>query len=317
MMRRLVPVLILVVVVVACGPDGPPEPPPLEVRLVTSILHSGRWEREAERGLGLIAAELGAEVARLRAEQAGKRRAVLERLGSEEVDLVFCVGPGFDAVLYTEAAAHPASSYVRLPGDSGGRNLAAIRFQTSDAGFLAGAAAAALAGDDRGVGILRGRGGPWLEDLEDGFVSGLLTARPDAEVLTGAGVDGAWSLLEDGVGVVLYATDTPDRAVLAAAHDAGLMLIATDPGLLRDAEATVVAAVQVDVAEAMLRVAREVADGTFSGRVYVFDLGSGVLSLELDREHPEAGRAEVLAAVEAARSAITAGFVEIENLGIG
>ena len=50
----------------ACAPGKPSPEHHFRARLMTSVAVSGRWERAAERGLGLIAAELGAEVARVR-----------------------------------------------------------------------------------------------------------------------------------------------------------------------------------------------------------------------------------------------------------
>ena len=68
----------------------------------------------------------------------------------------------------------------------------------------------------------------------------------------------------------------------------------------------------------MLRVAREVRDRTFSGRVFAFDLGSGVLDVKLNPDlEAQPGGSDLREALERARSEITAGWVEIEELGIG
>ena len=299
---------------VACG-HPEPEPPKTQVRLVTSATLSGRWERAAERGLGRIAVELDADIARLRAEDGDSRRLVLAELGEAGTDLVFCVGAGFEPVLYAEVAEYPDTRYVLLPGTAHGANVAGVRFLTDGVGYMAGAVAAALAGEGRAA-ILRGPGGPWLEELETGFGDGVRTHGGGDSPPLAEGADGAWQLLEQGVTVALYAADVADDEVLAAAHDAGLMLIAADPGAVGRMPDVVVAAVDIDVAEAMVRVAREVADGTFTSRVYAFDVGSGVMDVVLGRKLPPARDAEVRSALEVARSEVTAGYVEIENLGM-
>lgn len=317
-MKTLLASVVAVLVLglsVACKRPPPPPPPPMEVRLVTSLPLTGRWEREAERGLGRIAANLGAEIARIRAESGGARRDAVVGLGGESIDLVFCVGPGFDAVLFTEAPAYQSTRYVSIPGGARGPNVAGIDFLTDGVGYLAGAVAATLA-TSADVGILRGAGGPWLESLETGFIEGVHSHRSKSEVPSADGVDGAWNLRDRGVRVALYATARADAAVLAAAHDAGVLLIVTDPDVMRSEPDLVIAAVDIDVAEAMLRVAREVHDGTFEGRVYAFDLGSGILDLELNQSLPIAVAPPVRDALETARSEVTAGFVEIENLGM-
>ena len=141
---------------------------------------------------------------------------------------------------------------------------------------------AAAVTDPTVIGLLRGAGRPWLERLEAGFTAGFRRPSPDAEVVAAGGWKAPGSSAAAGVEVALYSTDRVDPQVLAAAHDAGLYLVGADPSLLDAEPDFVIAAVEVDVAEAMLRVAREVHDLTFSGEVYAFDLGSGVLDVKLN-----------------------------------
>jgi basic membrane protein A len=289
----------------------------LRVRLLTSASVSGRWERAAERGLGLIAAELDADVARSRATGAADQRSRLRALAREGNDLVFCVGPDVEAMVYTEAVAFPDTYFVVIPGNIQRSNVGSVTFLPEEAGYLAGAVAAAVT-DRPTVGLLRGTGRPWLDRLEAGFVSGFRAQREGADVMTADGPDGPWLLTVAGVEIALYATDRADPQVLAAAHDAGLYLVGTDPELLGVEPDFVVAAVDIDVAQAMLRVAREVDDRVFSGRVFAFDLGSGVLDVVLNPRFSPPGRdTDLREALESARSEITAGWVEIEELGIG
>jgi basic membrane protein A len=287
------------------------------VRLLTSVTLSGRWEREAERGLGRIAAELDADIARSRASGTADQRERLRVHAREGVDLVFCVGPEVESLVFTEAVAFPDTDFIIIPGEIDGANVASITFMPEEAGYLAGAVAASVT-DRPTVGLLRGAGRPWLERLEAGFAAGFRSGHPEAEVITVRGLDGPWQLVADEVEVALYSTDSIDQQVLAAAHDAGLLLVGAEPGLLESEPDFVVAAVEVDVAEAMLRVAREVHDRRFVGQVFAFDLGSGVLDVTLNPALIPGERATRIGdALERARSEITAGWVEIEELGIG
>ena len=154
--------------------------------------------------------------------------------------------------------------------------------------------------------------------LEAGYTAGFRSVHPEAQVVAVQGLDGPWQLTAAGVEVALYSTDRVDPQILAAAHDSGLFLVGADPALLDDEPDFVIAAVEVDVAEAMLRIAREVHDLTFRGKVYAFDLGSGVLDVKLNPSFtPPAGDTDFRETLERARSEITAGWVEIEELGIG
>jgi basic membrane lipoprotein Med (substrate-binding protein (PBP1-ABC) superfamily) len=276
---------------------------------------SGRWEQAAERGLGRIAAEFDADVERRRAPGDGDSVPLLSEIADSAVDVVFCVGSGLENDVFRTAASRPDTVFVLLPGRTYETNVAAVEFLSEGAGYVAGAVAASLAPGDR-VGIVRGVGGPWLESLEEGFAAGFRSRRPRADVVTAAGVDGVDGLREAGVDLALYATDRSENAVLEAASQSGIRLVASDVELMASMPDLVEAAVEVDVPEAMLRVAREVHDGTFVSRVFAFDLGSGVLDVLVSSALEGDRRKAALESLETARSEVTAGIVEIEELGL-
>ena len=311
----IAPAVLIVVLMPGCTREEQSEAEVFTVRLVTSHGLSGRWERAAERGLGLIASELGAEVGRLRADEPAGARARLAEQGAAGVDLVFCVGVCSERLLYTDAAAWPNTVFMMLPGNVRAHNVGGIRFLAEEVGYLTGAVVRVMA-TDRRVGLLLGEGQPWLVLLEEGFVAGFRARRRDVVVETADGPQGVQRLSSLGIDIALYACDRPDPAVLAAARDAGMLLIATDPEMIEDEPDLVIAAVDVDVPEAMLRVAREVHDGTFVGRVFSFDIGSGVLDIRFSRNlEPEMLEAAA-EAVELARSEVTAGLVEFDEFGL-
>jgi basic membrane lipoprotein Med (substrate-binding protein (PBP1-ABC) superfamily) len=307
-------IVSLMAATVGCGrvEEEPPKPS-FRVRVLTSQSTSGRWERATEQGLGRIAAELEGDVARIRARDEAERRARFSELGRSGVELVFCVGPDFDELVYTEAAGFPSTRFVVLPGRGGGANVAGIEFLPEGAAYVAGVVAAHLRGASI-VGVLRGTGGEWLEQLEEGFVTGFRSIHRNAEDVRVSPPDGPWELVAAGAEVALYATDQADEQVLAEAHDSGLVLVTTGVDLLEREPDVVAAAVHVDVAEAMVRVAREVQDGTFQGGPYVFDFGSGVLDVLLNPTMPATTLAPLQEALEVARSEVTAGLVEVEKL---
>jgi basic membrane lipoprotein Med (substrate-binding protein (PBP1-ABC) superfamily) len=283
--------------------------------MLTARSGFGQWDRAADRGLSRIGAELGADVARIRADDPTKYRDSLNQLGQAGVSLVICAGAFPETVLYSVAESFPATVFVLLPGGVHSENVAGIRFVPEEAGFLAGSVAGALARDGM-VGLLHGKGQPWLGPLEEGYVAGFRSRRRQATVAVAEGPDGVWELNAAGVLIALYAADRAEPEVLAAAHDAGVQLVATNPDLLESETGMVVAAVSVDVAEAMLRVAREVRDETFAGRVFTFDLGSGVLDVIINSDLAPDSLAIAEEALEEARAEITAGLVEFDELGL-
>jgi len=276
---------------------------------------SGRWERAAERGLGRIASELEADVARVPNDGPADERERLVEQGRAGISLVFCVGGCSETTVYSVASEFPNTVFVMLPGRARAENVAGISFLPEEVGYLAGAVAGALNPDGQ-LGLLRGDGQPWLEPLEEGYVAGFRSRWRRAKVRVGEGPDGAWELSSAGVLLSLYAADRTDPEVLAAAHNAGVQLVVTDPELIDVASDTVVAAIDFDVAEAMLRVTREVRDHAFEGRVFAFDLGSGVLDVVINPALAPEDRAVAEEALEAARAEITAGLVEFDELGL-
>ena len=310
-----VPAMLIAVLMTSCAREEPSEQEDFTVRMLTSHSLSGRWERAAERGLGLIAAELEADIGRLRVDDPAGARSRLAEQGRAGVDLVFCVGACSERLLYTEAAVWPKTVFMMLPGEVSARNAGGIRFLPEEVGYLVGALVGAVATDNR-VGLLRGEGHPWLEVLEEGFIAGFRARRRRALVETADGLNGVQELSSLGIKIVLYACDRADPAVLAAARDAGMLLVATDPEMIDAEPDLVIAAVDVNVPEAMLRVAREVRDGTFVGRVYSFDLGSGVLDIRVNQDLEPDMLGAAVDALEMARSEVTAGLVEFDELGL-
>lgn len=285
------------------------------VRTISSEDLAGRWDRAAQMGLVRIGEELGADVEAFRVIDSNDARARLLAVGREPADLVFCTGSLFEKSLYTEAAAFPGTIFVLLPGRVRGGNLAGIQFLPEEAGYLAGAVAGVVASGKR-AGVLRGEGQAWLEALEEGFAAGFHAHRNRTEVITVHGVDGAASLAAAGVEVALYATDFADPEILAAARSAGLKLVATDRGLMSSNPDLIVAAVEIDVAEAMVRVAREVRDGAFSSKIFAFDLGSGVVDVILSDGLSEETLEGAGTALADARAEVTAGYVAFDELGL-
>ena len=173
-----------------------------------------------------------------------------------------------------------------------------------------------ICGGRGSVGVLRGTGGEWLEHLEAGFMRGLAAEEPAGELVVVSGPHGPLELSKHDVTVFLYTADRTEETIIADARSGGLKLVVTSTELLSRYPDVVVAAIQVDVAEAMVRLAREAHDGAIQGRPYTFDLGSGVVDVILNPNLPAAEYGELHEAFGIAKSEVTAGIVELEKLGM-
>jgi basic membrane lipoprotein Med (substrate-binding protein (PBP1-ABC) superfamily) len=273
------------------------------------------WQLAARRGLQRIERELEAEVEWFEAHDSDSVRGWLARRATAGDDVLFFVGQELEPLVSVESGGFPGTVFILLPGRIRDSNLGSIAFRYEELGYVVGTAAAAVTEGDR-VGVIRGEGQPWLNALEEGFVSGFSARKSSPRVVTGAGEGDVAQLAAEGVAVALYAADRVEAAVLEAAREAGLMLVVTDAAAAKAHPQSVFADVTIDVPEAMVRVAREVRDGVAAGRVFTFDVGSGVLEVHLNKALPEAAEDRAREAVERSMAEVTAGLVEFDELGL-
>ncbi len=298
-------------------PPKAPPPSPTAVTRVALVAAMGvpEWViDDAKKGLVRVAEERHSEPMNLGRVAPEAYRDAVRQLGQNEVELVFCLGEGWAQVVYTESVAFPHTRFVVIGAEVSGGSSVGVTFVGEEATYLAGVLAAALRRSPV-AGILAGGGGPWLERLESGYVAGFRSSGRKAEVVRFEGREGVGGLVEAGARVALYAAESADPEVLAAARAADLDLIVVDPGPLERNEPGVVAAISIDFAEAMLRVAQEADREDFKGRTFPFDLGSGVVDLQIAPSLRASENAGVIEALAKARAEITAGIAEIEKIG--
>lgn len=292
-------------------------PPPAAFRVALVQVAGSPLSAAAEIGLRAVGKQLGAQVVERRVGGEEGRRQALRQLGENGVDLVFCVGGEMADLAFGEAAANPETAYVVVPGRVQGANVAGIVFRSVEGGYLAGVLAGVAGARDVAGIILTGGGDGWADGVASGFAEGLRSVRPEAREVRAQGADAAAQLVAAGVRLALVPGGPPDADLVERCRAAGLGLIVVDLGSAGPLAEGVVAAVRLDVPEAMVRVAREVRAGRFHGGVYGFDLGSGVVDLRLNEAWPGAADPKLRSALDDARAGITAGIVEVEQLGIG
>jgi basic membrane lipoprotein Med (substrate-binding protein (PBP1-ABC) superfamily) len=305
----------LVLITACAAPSEERGPAELTVAVVASEMAPSHLRRAARGGLQRIAADLDAQTVWVETRSSAEGRESLAEQARRGTDLIFLVDRSFEQWAMTEAAGYPDSLFVILPGASREANVGSIRFVAEEAGFVAGATAAVLT-ESRRTAIIRGSGRLWLNAIEDGWVAGFSSRRRRAQVEVISSADEVTALAADGLEIALYATDAVEDEVLQAAAASGVQLVVTQTAFMSKAGRAAVAAVHIDVPEAMIRVAREVRDGAPADRVFTFDFGSGVLAIELSDslEATELERARV--AMDEAQAEVTAGLVEFDEFGL-
>jgi basic membrane lipoprotein Med (substrate-binding protein (PBP1-ABC) superfamily) len=305
---------VAVLAAVGCSPEVVPPPrAPFRVTMLMAETVDAMWQEQADAVLRRLRDDLGLVVSRELVRGPGGRQRALESCGRDEVDLVLCVGQAFERPVLALAQRYGMTAFVLAPGSVTASNVAVIDFQPFGAAYIGGVVAAVEGGDTAGV--ILGDGDPWLDAVTAGFEDGFRSRHPSGRVIAATGTAGVHELSEARVEVALYAASRADADVIEAARASGLRLIGIGHRALRQHPEVVIAAVSVDLPEAVDRITRDVLDGTFQGRSYVFDLGSGVVDLSLSPGLRDTWTDRDRAQVDEARAAVTAGLVELERMG--
>ncbi len=311
----LVLMLVFGLAATGCRKRRPPAPrPSMRVLVLTSLPGGMPVVAAARAGLRRLATEMNAAgMVRTVGSEAAARQE-LRKAGKGGATIVFCLCPGLGGLLYEEAVAYPDTWFVLVPGRVTGPNIASITFAVSEAGYLAGAAAGAYGPGPTAAIVGAGREDPFFAPAERGFRQGFTAVSADRRVIQVDGAAGIAGLAGKQTQVVLDSSERAVEGVADACRKAGVVLVTADPSLAKEAPDVVLGTLEIDLPEAMSRVAQEVWAGTMEGKIYRFDLGSGVVGFELDAANPAAARPAVAEAVDRARADVTAGIVEIEEL---
>ncbi len=306
--RSLVPVSIAVVGLALSAGCGRETVQPASASFQVKLVTSGRGEVPRREMLDEISVRLedsfNAEVSEIETD-AGKREA-LETAAREGTDLVVCFGEGFQHLVIPVGRKFPETIFVLDRGVRIAPNVGQMEFLLDGAAYLGGVTAA-LVGGTR-VGILDGGDGGEFDMLRRRFRQGFRSRHPWVEVARGP------TLEELPRSRVVFVPTLSDPTLFERAQRSGIRVVTIGRKPLENHGGVVVASIVVDLPEAVERIAADVVDDTFIGRVYAFDLGSGVVGLELDDALK--GDPVLIDALDEARAAVNAGMVEIEGMGL-
>jgi basic membrane lipoprotein Med (substrate-binding protein (PBP1-ABC) superfamily) len=314
MRARFFAIVLLMMTVAGCGREEIVEPlAAFRVRILTSGAEEAMWRNQGESVLEGLRLEFGAEATRVSVEDSESRRAALRVCGEEEIDLVICVGSAFEREVLTVAQNYPRTAFVLSPGTVTASNVAVLDFQPFGAAYIGGVVAASQGGNR--VGLLVGDGGSWLEVISSGFEDGFRSRFPTGQILRAADAEAVEQLQEASVKVALYAADRLDAGLMEMVEASGIQLIGVGRSTIDGFPEIVVAALSIDLPEAVERITHDVMDGTFRGQTYSFDLGSGVVDLAISPGLQAGWDEDDRERIGEARAAVNAGLVELEHMG--
>lgn len=297
-----------------------PAGPPLKVGLLTngSLSDSG-WNSLAGEGLDRIVREMGAERSHQNASAAEGEEG-LRGFARDGCRLVFAHGSEFGDAAKRVAAEHPATNFVVSSGEVQGPNLASLRFDLGEAGYLAGMAAAALSKRAR-AGQIGGENFPPVAQAFKLFEQGAKAIDP--EFTTTIAYLGSWSdatkaketalsMIRAGADVIFQNADAAGEGVFQAADESkGVLVIGSNANQNALNPEIIAASAVLDVAQTFMAVAKDVASGDFKGGVYREDLKSGNVYLAINPGFEGRIPAPVRKKIEEAERAIKAGRLKL------
>jgi basic membrane lipoprotein Med (substrate-binding protein (PBP1-ABC) superfamily) len=316
---------MLVLLTIVCGCQRvSQQPAEFHVALVTpGPVSDAGWNAAAFSGLDKIGAELAAATAHMEAGSPAQFEESFRDFARRGSALIFGHGFEFQDAAATVGAEFPDTVFVVTSGLTTAENVGGLVFRLEEAAYLAGVMAAGVS--STGIaGTVGGMEIPPVRLVFDGFKRGFTDARPDGqvkEVFLGNWEDVAsarqasLSLIEQGADILIHNADAAGLGVFQACRERAVLALGSNRDQAHVAPDVVLASAVMDIPEAMLRITKEVRAGTFTGRVYTFDLASGVVDLVSNPALANRLSAETHTAVEDARSRLLLGQVKLQHFG--
>lgn len=301
--------LALALAAAGCGRSDP-SPAAFRVALLSpGPISDDGWNAAAYEGLLRVERELGATVRQVEVKAPGEFEVAFRDFAAKGYDLVF--GHGFEFSDSAAAAARdfPGTAFVVTSGTVVLPNASSVKYEIDQPALQAGVLAALLSASGR-IGCVGGVEIPPVKSAFEAFARGARSVRPDAVVTTAwigswedvaSAQQAALALLDQGADLLFHNADAAGIGVFNACEQRGALAIGCNKDQARVKPKTVVASVVLDIPESFVRIARDVATGVHAGRVYDFDLASGIVFLaynpELEDRVSDAVRQRVAAAI--------------------
>lgn len=248
------------------------------------------WNGGAYAGLLAVRDSLGAEVSHIQTRTPAEFEENFRQYGAQGYSLVVGHGFEFQDAAKRVAPDYPNTVFICTSGNATGPNLAGMNFAFEEASFQAGM----IAGRLTTSGVIGAIGGTELPPVRASFLAferGAKYTNPDVTVVisylgdwddVSAGKEQTLAQIARGVDVIFQNADAAGLGVLAAAREKNVLVFGANSNQNELAPEQVLGSVVIDLPHAMLLVARDVQNGTFTGQVYQLGLRANVVSLVLN-----------------------------------
>ena len=270
--------------------------------------------------------ETGVKVMEFEVTNETQREQAMTRMAQRGATIILGVGFAQADAINKVAAAHPDKKFAIIDVSWLDQpNLRQYAFKEHEGSYLVGVAAA-LASKSGKVGFVGGMDIPLIRKFACGYVQGVKSVNPDAEIfqnMTGT-TPSAWndpgkgseltqSQIDRGADVVYHAAGGTGIGVIRAAADAGKLAIGVDSNQNHLAPGSVLTSMMKRVDVAAYQTMKDAMSGKFETGVRVLGLKEGGVDWAQDEHNAKLITADMKTKIDAASEAIKSGKVAVHD----
>ena len=328
-MKKIIAMILALVMcfsLVACGgsdngaDDGAVK---IKIGMVTDTggINDQSFNQTTWEGLqALVKEDPNFEIAHLVSETEADYDTNIQTFIDDGYDLVLCTGFALAEATRKAAEANPDQKFAIIDDNSNADlpNVCCLMFAQEQASYLVGIVAG-MASESGVVGYVQGMVSENMNLFGIGFIEGVLSVNPDAEVLqynansfgdVAAGSAAVKNFVTKGADVVYHAAGGTGAGVITGCQENGIYAIGVDADQSYLAPETVITSAMKRVDIAAQDISKAVKDGTFKGGVTMYDINNGGVDIAPTKDLlPE----DVVAAVEAAKADLQSGAVVVST----
>ncbi len=269
--------------------------------------------------------ETGIEYREFELQSDAQREQALRRFAQQGNNPVVVAGFSNATAMGIVAAEFPDTDFVIIDMVVDLPNVRSVVFAEHEGSYLVGLLAA-MASETGVVSFVGGMDIPLISKFECGYFQGARSVNPDITLIGNmTGTDGsAWNnpvkggeltmaQIEAGSDVVFTAAGGTGRGVLQAAADAGIFGIGVDSNQNYMHPGTMLTSMVKRVDVAVFNAFNDVNNGEFTAGIVAMGLEADGVGWALDEHNEGLITPEMLAAVDAARTAIIAGDIVVHD----
>lgn len=284
------------------------------------------WNASAYAGLTAVKDSLGASISHIQTKTPAEFDENFRQYGAQGYDMVVGHGFEFQDAATRVAPSYPKTVYIVTSGRVSGPNLAGVAFAFEEASYQAGMIAGAMTKTNT-IGMIAGSEFPPVKASFAAFALGAKTVNPKVQILTSyigswddvsAAKEQAIAQIGRGADILFQNADAAGLGIFQAARERKVLAFGTNSDQNGIAPDVIIGSVVIDQPKAFLRIARQVKDRTFDGKVINLGVKEDVVRLVLNPAMMGRIPAAVRASVDSVGTALRAGtFRALDNVVMG